>query len=241
MCGRAVNPNKVEDYREVLPKDFALVAEGSQLKLNLLTELPPSYISYNVAPTSLVPVISNAEPGVVQLVPWKYEMKIQGKIIPLFNSKIEQATKTNSYLKYDLQERRCVVLFKGFYEWIKQDPTNKKTLKQPVFIHLKDSPIMAMAGVFKINDDGSTGCSIITTTPVTSIEKVHNRMPFVLRPDSIFEYLSLANNKDLILEWLKHHLIDSESLVYYPVDAAVGKVANDAPMLIDRCEALFDI
>lgn len=59
----------------------------------------------------------------------------------------------------------------------------------------------------------------------------------------IFDYLDgrLDNEKDLMVDFLKNNLIDSESLSYYPVDAAVGKVGNNAPELMDRCEAIFEV
>lgn len=241
MCGRAATVDKPADYKEFLPENFKLIEGGNEYDLNSLTELPPAYISYNVAPTSDIPVISNDHPGAVQLMSWKYDMKIQGKMIPLFNSKIEQASKSNSYFRYDLQERRCVVLLRGFYEWIKQDPDNKNTAKQPVFIHLKNSPVMPMAGIYKVNSDGKTGCSVITTNPLQSLEKVHNRMPFILQPDSVFDYLSpeLNNNKEQILEWLSNNIVDNENLEYYPVNSKVGKVANNKPGLLNKCEPLF--
>lgn len=244
MCGRAVNPEMKRDYLALLYEDFNFFDErGNSFLLKDLDELPPSYINYNVAPTTNIPVITNNEPKTVQLMNWKYDMKIQGKMIPLFNSKIEQAEKNNAYFRYDLQERRCVVLFKGFYEWIKQDPGNKKTLKQPVFISLKNSPIMPLAGIYKVNEDGTDGCSIITTTPLEGVSKVHNRMPFILNPTSIFDYLSprLDGDKTLILDWLNNNLIDNESLTYYPVSQAVGSVKNKQPSLLDKCEPSSEI
>jgi len=244
MCGRAVNPETVKDYKALLYEDFNFFDDRrNSLLLKDMEALPASYINYNVAPTSGIPVITNHEPKAVQLMTWKYDMKIQGKMIPLFNSKIEQAEKNNAYFRYDLQERRCVVLFNGIYEWIKQDPANKKTLKQPVFISLKNSPVMPLAGIYKRNEDGAEGCSIITTTPLESLSKVHNRMPFILHPDSIFDYLSprLDNDKQLVLEWLSNNLIGNDSLSYYPVSQAVGSVKNNQPELLDQCVPIVEL
>lgn len=259
MCGRASTPERIDYYKALLPDDFEVFdvkkvnfvidekvvtnVEFNTYLLGEMEDLPENYINYNVAPTTKIPILANDHPKMVRLMPWRYDMKIQGKIIPLFNSKIEQAEKNNAYFRYDLQERRCVVLFKGFYEWIKQDPNNKKTLKQPVFISLKNSPIMPMAGIYKTNEDGTAGCSIITTTPLKSVEKVHNRMPFILNPDSIFDYLSsrLDNDKKLILDWMKNNIVDNDNLTYYPVNSAVGKVGNNSPELLDKCEPLFEI
>lgn len=244
MCGRAVNPDKVKYYKEVLPGDFEVFDDKrNSFLLKNLEELPPEYINYNVAPTTNIPVVTNTKPKALQLMPWKYDMKIQGKMIPLFNSKIEQADKNNAYFRYDLQERRCVVLFRGFYEWIKQDPLNKKTLKQPVFISLKNSHIMPLAGIFKMNEDGTQGCSIITTSPLENVRKVHNRMPFILHPESIFDYISprLDGDKALVLDWLNNNIIDNDSLTYYPVDQSVGSVKNKKPSLLDKCEPIFEI
>ena len=244
MCGRASTPDQKKDYEYLLHQDTQFFDDKrNSFFLKDIEKLPSSYINYNVAPTTNIPVISNEDTKSVQLMPWRYDMKVQGKMIPLFNSKIEQAEKKNSYFRYDLIERRCVVLFKGFYEWIKQDPANKKTLKQPVFISLKDSPIMPMAGIYKTNADGTQGCSIITTTPLKSVEKVHNRMPFILHPDSIYDYLlpRLDGDKSLLLDWMQNNLIDSEDLTYYPVNKAVGSVKNNAPELLNKCEPIFEI
>ncbi len=242
MCGRAVLPDKAFDYVSLLPEDFGLRDGENTHPIGSLDRLPASYISYNVAPTDKLPVIMNTEATAVQLMNWKYDMKIKGKMIPLFNSKIEQAEKKNAYFRYDLQERRCVVLIKGFYEWVKQDPADKKTQKQPVFIHLAHSTIMPLAGIYKMNEDGKRGCSIITTSPVERLEKVHTRMPYILQPAAILDYLSprLDHDQEMVLDWLNLNRIDNESIKYYPVDQDVGKVANNAPELLKACTALFD-
>lgn len=55
MCGRAANPSKVREYKELLPLGARIIDGGQQYELENLTELPDSYISYNVAPTSFIP------------------------------------------------------------------------------------------------------------------------------------------------------------------------------------------
>lgn len=102
---------------------------------------------------------------------------------------------------------------------------------------------MPMAGIYKKNENGELGCSIITTSPLGSIEKVHNRMPFILNPDSIFDYLSpsLDGDKPYILDWLHKNLIDDDWLTYYPVNQAVGSVKINQPALLDRCEPIFEV
>lgn len=89
MCGRAVNPDKVKDYKQMLYDDFNFFDDKrNSFLLKDMNELPDGYINYNVAPTTNIPVISNNEPKAVQLMQWRYGMKLQGKIVPLFNSKI---------------------------------------------------------------------------------------------------------------------------------------------------------
>ncbi|ETW07901.1 hypothetical protein H310_02310 [Aphanomyces invadans] len=80
-----------------------------------------------------------------------------------------------------VDQKRCVVLFNGFYEWQKLG----KSDKQPYFIHLAGSPIMRIAGLFDAwrNDEGNITYtySIITTESPPKMKWIHTRMPLILR------------------------------------------------------------
>ena len=91
--------------------------------------------------------------------------------------------------------------------------------------------------MYKKYEDGTFGCSIITTTPLESVKRVHHRMPFVLHPGDMLDYLSPRLDKDtgLVADWLNNNLVDTDDLEFYPV----GKVVGNTPELLTKKRANF--
>eukprot|EP00435_Cladocopium_sp_Y103_P046964 s1213_g13.t1 len=126
-----------------------------------------------------------------------------------FNARIEGAETRNLWRRL-LDKRRCIVLFDGFYEW--KAHVDGKT-KIPMFIRNKDeydghvipwptkdeadedekrdghAPLL-LAGLYDTWQDDSKelleSVTILTMDPQhTAMEKVHDRMPVFLTPDSL--------------------------------------------------------
>src|SRR3989442_5859894 len=106
---------------------------------------------------------------------WAKDAAIGDRMI---NARAETVAEKPSFRRA-LQKRRCLVLADGFYEWQKEG--KKKT---PLYIALKSREPFGFAGLWETwqSPAGETirSCTIITTTPNTLMESIHNRMPVML-------------------------------------------------------------
>jgi putative SOS response-associated peptidase YedK len=194
--------------------------------------------NYNLAPTQLSPVVlmkegeRTIEPFRFGLVPnWADSVAAAAKY-SLINAKSEEIDTKRSYARPFLTQR-CIVPVSGFYEW-KAGPA--RSPKQPFAIHLKNEPIISLAGIYEHWTDHKSGeCvdsfSIVTTKTNSIMAFLHERMPCILR----------AGEEEL---WLDPELHDpvklksilrsypSDEMVVYPVSSAVGSVKNNGPELL---------
>jgi len=195
---------------------------------NRLSTLKPRY---NIAPGQKVPVIVKQSPSQVVEMTWGFRphwAKPESEITPMINARIETLA-VKSMFKSSLKSKRCLVPASGFYEW-KRLP--HQSSKQPYYIHLKDQPLFAFAGLY---DEGTF--TIITTEPVSIIKKIHNRMPVIINPDQEDAWL----NPDLddpaaAVNIIKKSQIND--LDAYPVSKQINKPENDSPDLIKRAGML---
>jgi putative SOS response-associated peptidase YedK len=222
MCGRY--------YRR---SDKQKIAEAFRTGLPTTFEILPSY---NVAPQTFQPVVcfnrKTLERELVQmrwgLVPyWAKDAKIAYSTI---NAKAETLA-TSPAFREALQRRRCLVPADGFFEW---QPIDKKT-KQPFAFGLKDGSLFALAGLFDVWRDKTSGqallsFTVITTDPNELLEPFHNRMPVIVRPADYERWIAPAEPSHLPLDLLRPY--PDELMSAWKVGPAVGNVKNDEPGLI---------
>lgn len=145
--------------------------------------------------------------------------------------------------------KRCVVLAKGFYEWLKKaGPTSRSCEKVPHFVRYReDGRLMMFAGLWDCarfesgqhGNDDTPGIdtvaekrytyTIITTDSSKQLNFLHDRMPVILRT---------AEDVRLWLDPQRWHWdgdlqklcrpLEEEELLCYPVSQEVGKVGNDS-------------
>ena len=137
---------------------------------------------YNIAPSQPVFTVIRDEKGNRAgflrwgLIPsWAKNAEIGNRMI---NARAETMAEKPSFRRA-LQKRRCLILADGFYEWRQEG--KKKT---PLFISLASREPFAFAGLWETwrPPDGEPihSCTIITTTPNSLMEPIHNRMPVIL-------------------------------------------------------------
>jgi putative SOS response-associated peptidase YedK len=122
--------------------------------------------------------------------PWEKQFSTK---LSTINAKSESAFESRLY-KGSIVKRRCIVPVSGFFEWKKEG-----TAKRPFRIFLKDSPIMAMAGIWSswralpTPEDPAPmerhSFSIMTTAANDFMSKIHDRMPVILEAKDIEEWL----------------------------------------------------
>ncbi len=222
MCGRY--------YRR---SDKQKIAEAFRTGVPTTFEILPSY---NVAPQTFQPVVcfnrKTLERELVQmrwgLVPyWAKDAKIAYSTI---NAKAETLT-TSPAFREAIKRRRCLVPADGFFEW---QPIDKKT-KQPFAFGLMDGALFAMAGLFDVWRDKTTGqallsYTVITTDPNELLEPFHNRMPVIVRAADYERWIAPAEPSHLPLDLLRPY--PDELMSAWKVGQAVGNVKNDEPGLI---------
>ncbi len=187
--------------------------------------------NFNVAPTHMMPVITNHTPDRIDLyrwglIPfWAKDEKVGYKMI---NARVETLLEKSAF-KTAAKSRRCLVPMDGFYEWKREGKT-----KTPYRIIMHDDSIFSAAGLWESwkNDKGEEVFSftVITQPPNELVKGIHDRMPAILTQEQ--EKLWIDN--DLTAEDAVSLIqpYPSELMLAYKVDSRVGKVSeNDAGLI----------
>lgn len=121
---------------------------------------------------------------------WGYQAEWTNQL--LFNARSEKAMQFGSMWSESLEQRRCIVPSRGFFE--------SDEAKRPHLFALPDDDVLFMAGVY----DGDR-FSILTCEPNAWVAPIHHRMPVVLRPDALgawlgADYRPLLDCRDIALD-----------------------------------------
>ena len=189
--------------------------------------------NFNVAPTQRMPVITSDNPTKLQLfrwglIPsWAKDTKIGFSLI---NARLETISEKPMF-KSRLSRGRCIVPMDGFYEWKMQDG-----VKIPYRIVTTDQDIFSVAGLWDAWLDNTSGMllytfTVITRSPNTLMENIHDRMPAILTPENeslwLDNHLKPSDTLDLLLPY------PSEYMYAYPVSTEVNNVRNNNANLIE--------
>ena len=200
MCGRYV----IYTADELIDL-HAIVAEA-QRRADAADNLQALRVKTGeVFPTDVAAVLTppaGATPGSCALearpMIWGYP-QFGGRKGVIFNTRLENAA-SSAFWKGSLAQRRCIIPMSGFYEWQHGGPYDR----QRYLFTLNGEKILYLAGVYQDYASAEPGdspqlaravellrrrFSVMTTAPNASLSDVHNRMPVVLRPSEIEEWL----------------------------------------------------
>ena len=221
MCGRftlTVDPSELQDTFPWL----TLPAPG---------KLAPRY---NIAPSQPVAAVANNGQNKLELFRWGLIpswAKDPGVGNRMINARAETLADKPSF-RSAYKRRRCLILADGFYEWRKEPGDKSKT---PMYIRLTSGEPFAFAGLWETwrspGDETILSCAIITTTPNSLLEKIHDRMPVILKPAAYERWLDPAEQEpDQLSSLLKPY--PASHLTAYAVSKRVNKPENDSPECI---------
>jgi putative SOS response-associated peptidase YedK len=197
---------------------------------------------FNVAPATQVPVIVQAPDGV---------QEIQGArwgLIPAWwtrpepprqtiNARAEDAAEKPVW-RESLRAQRCLVPALGWYEWSSRDGAHAgdgRAVKQPHFIHRPGAEALAFAGLWARREPAAAApllsCAILTTRALAHLERIHPRMPVVLRPEDFAAWLDPATAPAAVQALLA---APDDRLEAYPVSPRVNSIRNDSAELLAR-------
>ncbi|MDE9449998.1 SOS response-associated peptidase family protein [Aliiroseovarius sp. Z3] len=181
MCGKFAAGHLTQRQMADLMNYFlygTLLPDGS---------VPSANPGYQVNPTDLVNMAMSQEDGFL-LTSAKWQMTPQGSSRKLINSKIENAEFWARYW----QSGRCVIPAIGYYEWSEVDGR-----KEPHFITIRrNNPLLFFAGFYGRGSDGKYECSIITRKPAEQIAHLHSRMPVIMAPEQIQNWLTYTMSQE---------------------------------------------
>ena len=207
---------------------FSLEYDDNFYKRYRLANKIPFESSYNIAPSAITPVIVAHSPNSIELMVWGlipfWEEK-NDKPHGLINIRDDSILTKRWAHKY-IQFQRCLVPSTGFFEW-----QRTKEGKIPYRFFLKSKKYLSFAGLYsqwknpKTNEEVKT-YAIITTSPNSVMELVHNRMPVILKEENEQDWLNPDNVEiEKLKEFLKPY--PSNEMEKYPVSTRVNNPAND--------------
>lgn len=185
---------------------------------------------YNIAPGEDLAVVRNDEPETIDQLEWgllpQWADGPTDSPRPI-NARSETAAEKPMF-RDAFDERRCLVLSSGFYEWQEQAGGPK----QPYRIYLEDDAPFAFAGLWEHweqNRSSVHSVTILTTDANDRIEPIHDRMPVMLEPDE--EERWLETDGDAALETLLDPY-QGDDLRTDPISRAVNSPDNDSPDIL---------
>ena len=206
-------------------------------------ELP---ISFNVAPTSRVLGIVNSGGGPSVgafswgLIPrWAPDTS---RAASLINARIETVGEKPSFRDL-VAQHRCVLPMDGYFEWNEQLRHDEmKPIKQPYYFsantqsRFSHNGVLAVAGLWTAWKDPKQPNSqvmhtvvALTTDANDMVSRVHHRMPVLLDPSGVANWLEEKNIKPLA----QIQVVDNDALVVCAVSTKVNNSRNNGSELID--------
>jgi putative SOS response-associated peptidase YedK len=168
---------------------------------------------YNVAPTQLHPILRVVgEERRLQRASWGLPPVENRAVI---NARIETIAERAMW-RDALAARRCVVPVDGFFEWQEN---------QPYWYHRADGGLLLLAGLWEDAPERPRFV-VVTTAPNALVALAHDRMPSILPPERI-------------AEWLARPAVElcrpapEDALVATPVSTRVNSPANDDAKLLE--------
>lgn len=211
---------------------FALKIPAKELQRYYHTRNAMEYPArYNIAPSLPVLTIHNAHSServmdIMRwgLVPsWAKDISIGNRMINARSETLEEKPSFRNAFK----RRRCIIPASGFYEW------HAKT-REPYYFSPAEG-ILSLAGIWEHwqSADGSElySCAILTTSANRLLQPVHERMPVMLKPDSIDLWLSPEEDTKLLKPLLQPY--DDNMLQAWPISKQVNNPSNDTSNLVE--------
>ncbi|MDO5722935.1 MAG: SOS response-associated peptidase [Flaviflexus sp.] len=183
--------------------------------------------SWNVAPTTMVPIIVQPEAREAHLArwglipPWAKDPQVGAKMI---NARAETVAEKRSFAP-SLKSRRCLVVADGYYEW--------EDKGKPHYIYRADGQRIGFAGLYtwwRPAPDSWQLSTTIITRAADQLAELHHREPVILNPGDFSGWLDPSSGTDDALSILNS---PAPSLEHYLVNPQVGRVGVDSEANIE--------
>lgn len=205
---------------------YSFTQRKEKIEKRFSVEVPSTWKPrFNIAPTQIVPVITNKKKTALSffrwgLIPsWSLNESTGSNLI---NARSETVL-TRSPFKQIINSHRCLILADGFFEW-----KNSGKKKQPYRFTLNTDDAFAFAGLWdswENGDDVINSFTIITTSANSLVSEVHDRMPVILRKEDELAWLNNDLSDKEIQELLKPY--DPNRMSSYASHRSVNSPSTD--------------
>jgi putative SOS response-associated peptidase YedK len=183
--------------------------------------------SFNIAPTQTSPIlIGDGNSRIVRsmkwgLIPsWSKDESIGSKMI---NARSETIQEKPSFQNL-INQNRCVVITDGYYEW-----NRRQDRSQPFYIFHPEKKLLPMAGLWTTWETTENeiihSYTVITTSPQKEIRHIHNRMPAILNPMAIDEWIHCEKTPSN--QAMTNLVSMVKPLAFHPVSSFVNSPKNN--------------
>lgn len=133
----------------------------------------------DIHPTDFAPVLFGERDGKIscEMQKWGFPGFDRTKVI--FNARSESAMEKRMFQE-SVEKRRIVVPATWFYEWNRN--------REKYVFYRKEQPVLFMAGIYNRYQDENRFV-ILTTNANASMSPVHDRMPLILEPEEIRDWM----------------------------------------------------
>jgi len=188
--------------------------------------------SHNIAPTQSAPIlIGDNGSRVVKrmqwgLIPsWSKDESIGSKMI---NARAETLLEKPSFQDL-VQQNHCIIITDGYFEW-----KRGKEGVQPYYFRHPKNRLLLMAGLWtswtSLKTNKLLTYTVITTSAKKEISYIHNRMPVILNPTTIDEWIFCDNTS--ISQTITYLTPYTGKLLTSPVSTYVNSPKNNSPECI---------
>jgi putative SOS response-associated peptidase YedK len=224
-------------YRYVLQRE-SLEALAARLAVR---ETADWQSRYNLAPGASVPVVRSRDGGSsLEVVNLRWGL-LPGWTKEAATAKAPANARAEGLVRQPLfrdafRRRRCVVPASGFYEWRGQGGR-----RQPYLCRLRDGTPLCFAGLWESWRGPEAGlvvetCAIITVPPNELIRPIHDRMPAILAPEEVEQWLDLRLTESRDLAPLLHPFA-GEAMTALPVTTRVNNTRFDDSACLEPAPA----
>ena len=199
-------------YMELSPELRPIIEEArrSPLTAKMISSLGrPLKTEGEIRPTDIAPVIAPNGKGVRTVYPMVWGFNLPDKentkrSKPLINARMESANYKQTF-RDSWARRRCIIPASYYYEWdhVPYVPYSEKGISQPMSsrrvgiryaIQPEGETVTYLAGLYRMEEDERGNFphfTVLTREPVDGeVKRIHDRMPVILSPDIIDEWIN---------------------------------------------------
>lgn len=180
MCGRYyVDDETAREIERIIRIADEKVRKAAPVKIR----------AKDIHPTDVAPILTALENGGISCSMQKWGLPgFDGKQV-IFNARSESALEKRMF-REGVEHRRIVVPATWFYEWNRNKEKN--------IFYRKEQPVLFMAGIYN-RYQGEDRFVILTTDANASMSPVHNRMPLILEPEEIADWILKKEKTEQLL------------------------------------------